>query len=203
MKLEFDSLAASAVAALSMAITSGRELANGDADLSAFVTALESLPKWKDEPSVWLSRLRLIRQAASTHKAGESDAVAILRRACTHAEVASDARWSSTARHRELVMAGMMSGALFRMRLDGPGFAAAMASELSKQATRAAKSRGKVKAMERAHTLFLEWKAGKRTFQTNTAFATAACDECGLESVQHLARLAGKWERERLADSKR
>lgn len=197
-----DSLAAAASVALQLAVQSARRAAPG-AVPARLLEALERLPAASASVAGWLAELRTTAQPyalpSDSEAATRSEALTYLLRVMTHAEAAASEAWEATTRHRNLLQAGIFAGVLARLVHDEASIDARIEAVVSEKASKASKSRAKIKAVEAARTFFDEWKAGFHSYPSNIAFARAACDRFDLASPEHLAKQVGKWERQRLA----
>lgn len=196
-------LAVTALAGLRMAIGWAKQLvADFDADIAIELEHIGEMPGADPEKAEWLESVRKLRKQLACLPDDSSLAAHFLARSLVCGLSALDVHSVATTRFRELLMLGLSTGVLARLSGEDVAMEERLAEALSAKASHAAKSRKSVEKMEHARRLFDEWKAGKYTFRTNTAFAQWACEQCSLSSQQHLARMVGKWEKERLAAGK-
>lgn len=203
---DFDSLAACGAATLAMAIRYAKMVEN-DVGLAHWVRELESLPDWKTDPAKWTLLLQRTRKKYRRPSKGtlkkRTLAMQLFGRVCSSVETVTDDRWTFLSRNRALVFAASAMGALARMvggeREIETAVTAGVAGSISDRARKAVALRKVNAKAAEMKAIWDKWKAGQRVFATNTAFAATACKEIGLTGVQHWARRAGVWERERLA----
>jgi hypothetical protein len=198
-----DFLAASAVAALAIAVTAA-ERVKGDSTLAAWVREVGELPSWRDNAREWVRGLRALQKKYNLPSEDELSGRTIqqslfsrVRSSALGAASSGDLR----ARHFHLSMASIAAGSLFGVS-HGIGAQAtdietAVQAALSQQAAKATASRKKVQAMGQVKTKFDEWQAnpGKHSeWHTFKDFGRWAEKEHGLDSG-YVARKAGRWKR--------
>ncbi len=196
-------LAVTALAGLQMAIGWAKQLvADLDADIAIELELIGEMPGADPEQAEWLESVRKLSGQLAFLSDDCSLATHFLAHALSAGLMAMDRRWDAVSRFRNLHMLGLAAGVLVGLSGDAQRIDELVAGSISANASRAAKSRKSVEKMGQARRLFDEWKAGKHKFHTNTAFAQWACEQCSLSSQQHLARMVGKWEKERLSAGK-
>lgn len=196
-------LAVTALAGLGMAIAWAKEsITDLDSSAAQHLEHVGQMPGADQDKSVWLESVRKLTEHLEGLPDDRKLATNFLARSLRSGLYAADPHWTAVTRFRNLLMLGLATGVLARLSGEAGAMEKLVAQAFSANASRAAKSRASVEKMTQARRLFDEWKAGKHKFHTNTAFAQWACEQCSLSSQQHLARMVGKWEKERLSAGK-
>lgn len=197
-----DFLAASAVAALAIAVKAGSQI-KGDPTIIAWTGEVGELPSWRDDAHAWVRGLSVIQQKYNLPSDDELSSRTIeqalfnrVRSSALNAVLSGDQR----ARHFHLSMASIAAGSLLSGSSNARPQAAviekAVAAALSENASKMNLARKKVQAMSIVKAKFDEWRKGPGKYpnwRTYKDFGRWAEDEHGLDAA-YVARKAGRWE---------
>lgn len=195
-----DFIAASAVAALAIAVT-GAQRVKDDPVLAAWVREIGELPSWRDDADAWARRLHTI-QAKYAHPsdaelAGRTIEQSLFNRVRSCARDAVFSR-DPRARHFSLSMASIAAGSLLGVVSGATAqtvIEAAVSAALAERAAHANSNRGKVKAMREVRDVFLAWQKapGQRPeWRSYKDFGRWAEETYELDAAT-VARKAGEW----------
>jgi len=198
-----DFVAASAVAALAIAVTAGARV-KGDAILADWVREIGDLPSWRDDANAWTRRLCAIQSKyglpSDAELANRTIEQSLFNRVRSSACDAVRLR-GQRSRHFHLSMASIAAGSLLGIA-SGAGSQAAIeagiSAALGERARGMNSKRKKVVAMSETRAQFDAWQKdpGKYpTWRTYKDFGRWAEETHRLDAAT-VARKAGQWAKE-------